>query len=292
MLEYMFVLLFGYIARMLPLSLALSVGSALGDFVFYGVRVRRKIVLKNLRTAFDAEKSEEEIRRIARATYRNLGRILVEVSRFPVLRRQNGLTEQVRIAHPEVMERMKRKGKGVVLVSGHFGNWEMLGATVARWGEFNVLALTQKNRRVDRLLNDYRGSMGVRPIPLGASVKVILQTLNRGEWVGFLSDQDAGQEGMFVDFFGVPSSTPPGPAAVALKRKIPLVMALIVREKGGRHRAVFEQIWDGEEQGQTVWSLTQAYTKRLESYIRKHPDHWFWLHRRWKSTDFLKDKRL
>ncbi|MCK4427671.1 MAG: lysophospholipid acyltransferase family protein [candidate division Zixibacteria bacterium] len=122
---------------------------------------------------------------------------------------------------------------------------------------------------------------------MGAAAKGIIKALRNNRFVAMLSDQDAGNDGTVVDFFNRPASTPKGPAAFALKMNAPIIMGFIIRESREKQKVVIEKpifIDKSKNKEDNIQSLTQAYTSVLEEYIRKYPDHWFWPHRRWKST--------
>ena len=285
--EYLLLVAFSRLVCALPLEAALTLGRALGIFIGRVVRYRRKVALENLRRAFGTEKDEAELRRILRGVYRHFGQMIVEFCRFPVLSGR-WIERLVTMEHPEILEEAAQRGKGVMLVSGHFGNWEMMGAAIAHKGHrVRALVANQRNTAVGDLMDRLRRCVQVDPIRVGISLKNILRALERGEFVAIVSDQNAGRRGVFVDFFGRPTSTPQGPAAIFLKRNVPMVLAFDIREKGGRHRVVLERFAapdtfpPGEE---SLRAVTQLYTKRLEYYIRRYPEQWLWLHRRWKCS--------
>jgi KDO2-lipid IV(A) lauroyltransferase len=155
-----------------------------------------------------------------------------------------------------------------------------------------VLVARQRNRLVDNLINSYRLSVNVNPIPVGVSTKSILRILRGGGVVGILADQNSRGKGVFVNFMGRPASTPRGPAAIALRMKIPALMVFDIR-CGSRHRILFEELdipTDLRDDEEGIILFTQAYTEVLERYIRHYPDHWFWMHRRWKTRPGSADK--
>ena len=293
-LEYLFFRYLGALVRGLPLRAALALGATLGTIAFRIVRVRREIALENLRRAFERERGEREIRRIAAELYRNMGRSLVEFLRFPLLT-PTRVRELVSFVHPERLDRVARSGRGAILLTGHFGNWELMASAIAyRTRPYGVLVAPLKNRPVDELASSYRRAGRVFPIPTGTSVRELLRRLRRGEFVGIVADQDAGKDGLFVEFFGRPASTPQGPALLALRENLPILMAFIVRERKGRHRVFLEplpaELWrDGGPEG--VRRMTECYTRVLESYVRRYPDHWFWVHRRWKTRPGWETRR-
>jgi len=286
-LEYLLLVGFSRFVCALPLGAALTLGRALGVFIGRVVRYRRKVALENLRRAFGTEKDEAERRRILRGVYRHFGQMIVEFCRFPVLSGRQ-IERCVAMENPDVLEEAAKGRQGTVLISGHFGNWEMMAAAIVHKGyPMRVLVANQKNAAVGDLMDRFRRCVGVEPIRVGRSVKNVLRALERGEFVGIISDQNAGRRGIFVDFFGRPTSTPQGPAAIALKRNVPMVLMFALREKEGRHRVIFERFPDPDQfppGAEGIRAATQLYTRRLEHYIRCHPEQWLWLHRRWKCS--------
>ena len=286
-LEYLFLRHLGTLAQALPLCISLALGATLGSIVFHILRIRRRVALRNLRLAFRNALSEREIRRIAIRLYRNIGRSLVELLRFPLLTPER-VRKLVAFDHVERLDRVTRSGKGAILLTGHFGNWELMASAIAhRTRPFGVLVAPLKNRPIDDLAHVYRRAGRLLPIPTGTSVRKLLRRLRRGEFVGLVADQDAGRDGLFVEFFGRPASTAQGPALLAHRENLPILMSFIVREPGGRHRVFFEpvpdELSDDPSSPKAIRRITEYYTHMLESYVRRYPDHWFWVHRRWKT---------
>jgi len=179
-------------------------------------------------------------------------------------------------------------GRGAVVASGHIGNWEVAGAAVASRGiQTDVVARGQRNRLFDEDINGTRRNFGLRVVPQSSATKGILRALRQGRVAGLVSDQDAGANGLFVDFFGWPASTARGPALFAVRTGAPLYLGLFVREPGFPQRYVgtFELI-ETERTGDRdadVEALVAAYTRKLEEAVRRHPEQYFWYHRRWKT---------
>jgi len=285
--EYGITYLLGTILRILPFGLALSFGSFLGFLAFDVFRVRRKVTLINLKNSLGDQKNIEELGKIGRRAYRNIGKSLVEYSLFPSLNKKK-ISRMVEFEGAENFDQALRKGKGAIVVAGHFGSWELMGAATSQRGyPVDFLVGEQHNVLVDNLMNDYRKSVGIGIIKMGAAAKGIIKALKNNRFVAMLSDQDAGNDGTVVDFFNRPASTPKGPAAFALKMNAPIIMAFIIRENKDKQKVVIEKpifIDRSKNKEDDIQSLTQAYTSVLEDYVRKYPDHWFWPHRRWKST--------
>jgi KDO2-lipid IV(A) lauroyltransferase len=220
---------------------------------------------------------------IGRRCYENLGRGLVEYLRFPLLTREF-VQEAVGAVGRENLDRALARGKGVLAITGHFGDWELMGAAFSLMGyPIHFLVGEQHNQRVDDTMNAYRQMAGIGIIPMGVAMRKVLATLRKGEIVAMLSDQDAHEEGVFVPFLGRPASTAKGPAAFALKTGAAVTPVFIVRkENGWQHTVYIEEPIIPDEQS-TIYSITNSYTNYLEQYIKRNPDHWFWPHRRWKT---------
>jgi len=249
------------------------------------LRFRREVVLENLRVTFP-EKSESERLVIAANTYRNLAMSLVEYARLPVTSMEE-MTETIEIEGREVLDRALAGAKGAVLVTGHFGSWELMGAYLTGLGyPVSFLVGEQKNKAVDDLMNQLRRTKGIGIIKMGATLRRVIEALKKNQFVAMLSDQDAGSHGVFVDFLARRASTPFGPASFALRTGAALVTGFILRQDLSQHRVILEEVIVPSPSGdrnRDLTSLTQAYTGVLEKYVRERPDHWLWLHRRWKT---------
>jgi KDO2-lipid IV(A) lauroyltransferase len=291
-LEYQGVLFLFFLAQTLPLAMVLVLGRMLGKFTFSILRIRRRVALENLAQAFP-EKTAAELKRIARRSYENFGTMMLEYLRLPKLSAAE-LRQRIRFAMPQERnpyEQALALGKGAICMTGHFGNWEYMGALLATLNYPMVyLYQEQNNPHVDALIHDTRTRMNMPSIPRGAALRGILKALREKKFVAILADQDAGSNGIFVDFLGRPASTGRGPAAFVLKTAAPLVFCVAIREPNGRHRVEAELLtFDFSKNGASISEeeklrfVTAAWTKVLEKYIRQYPDHWFWMHRRWKT---------
>lgn len=284
-IEYWITYLVGAFARIIPYRLALALGSFLGWLAFDVLRMRRKVTLINLGNSLG--KGKDGLAKIGRRAYQNIGKSMVEYSLFPSLDKEK-ILRMVEFEGTENFDEALRKGKGAVLVAGHFGSWELMGAATRQKGyPVDFLVGEQHNLLIDDLMNDYRRSVGIGIIKMGAAAKGIIRALKNNRFVAMLSDQDAGSDGTVVEFFNRPASTPKGPAAFALKMDAPVIMAFIIRENQKKQRIIIEKpifVEKTSDKENDIQRLTQAYTRVLEEYIRKYPEHWFWPHRRWKST--------
>ncbi len=273
----------------LPLHVMLALGAGLGRFTFGVLRIRRSVTLDNLRQAFP-EKSEAEILAIARRNYENFGMMMLEYLRLPKIS-ESELAEAVAFRgaeHAATWEQAMRDGKGAVCMTGHFGNWEYMGAMVARRFPMAFLYQPQNNPYVDALIRRTREKASMHSIPRN-SLRDILKALRQKKFVAILADQDAGRSGVFVNFMGRPSATAQGPAAFVLKTGAPILFVASLRQPGGRHLVESEALYFDDlpahwSEDEKLRHITQRWSEVLEKQVRRHPDHWFWMHRRWKTT--------
>jgi len=278
-------LIYPFVARLLirliggltPES-GLRIGKTLGDLLWRFDRKGREIALRNLSSSFPG-RSSGEIRKIARLCYRNIGMNIAEFGRFSSLTRSE-LMRMVRLEGRENLDRALSLGKGVLLLTAHFGNWELLGAALAAHGyKVNAIVRELRVKRLDRIVNSLRSAVGFRPFPRERGLKSALLSLKRNQILALLADIDTRSEGVFVDFFGRPAYTPVGPVLISMKTGAPIVPAFIARE-GKRHR-----IFIGEPVRPTgdVRADTQRLTGMVEGFIRRYPHQWIWMHRRWRE---------
>ncbi|MBI3252955.1 MAG: mitochondrial fission ELM1 family protein [Candidatus Omnitrophica bacterium] len=276
-----------FLLGLLPLGAALAAGRGIGSAVYFFSK-RRRIIRKNLRAAFAGEKSPRELRAIARGSVQNLVMAAVEVLRFPEMDARY-LEEHVRITGIEKFENALAKGRGIIFLTGHFGNWELLSVLSGLKGyPLAALARSQKHPRSDEYLNRLRTSKGTRVIRKGMPVREILRALEAGQIVGMVGDQDAGRTGTFVRFFGRLSSSPAGAAAFAMRTGAAIFPIFVFREKNTNHCVEIEEplvLPDASvPPAEAERVILQQFADLLETKIRKSPSQWLWAHRRWKST--------
>lgn len=284
LIEYLFLLIFCFILRNLPLKVSFLIIDIIANIAFFVFRIRKKVVIENLKIAFGKTKNLKEIYKLAYQVYVNFGRTVVEI----ILLNKYSFTKLkkiVKIHNKEILDRILSKGKGIVIVSGHLGNWELTGISLLAFGyPVNFVVGEQKNKFVDNLLNSWRKNNGVSLIPRDKAMREVLKKLRNNELVAILSDQSA-INGVSVNFFGKLASTPAGAARFALKADAGLVCAVgIPDEKRKIHNLFIEEIkfdYTGKKE-EDVFLLTEAFTKKLEEYISRYPQHYFWFHRRWK----------
>lgn len=258
-----------------------------GDLIYSILKIRRSLVERNLAAAFP-EKSQAEIDRIARQVYRNMAENVVEVLRLPLIRTPEDAALLVDVDARDFHAKTRDLNKGAVLVSAHYGNWELLGMAFGLLvSPMTVVVKRLKNREIDRQINLWRAMRGNTVVYKRKALREGLRALRSGGVMSILADQSDPQGGFFMDFLGRRTSVFLGPAFLALKTGVPLFVGISRKIGGGRYRVEFEEI-DYSDLGNgkaDVEELSRRYTRALEGYIRKYPEEWFWLHDRWKRTD-------
>lgn len=268
-----------------PLSFAQKIGQLLAVLIYYFVPIRKKHVIKELSISFP-EKSKSEIKHIAKNTYKMFIKTVIDMAFFPKL--SDRTIENMMVYENEnIVNEALARGKGMIFMSAHFGNWELTALAFSKSRPMSVMVAKQSNPFVDKMINDIRTKKGFKAIDKDDKMafRHILKTLRANETIAFLADQDAGRQGVFVPFFGRLASTPKGPALFAIKAGAPIVVALGVRQPDQKikvrlHEIPFPNSGDMEKD---IEIINTQYSKLLESAVRENPDHWFWFHRKWKT---------
>lgn len=286
-IEYVVVKVLVFFINRLPLKIALRFGDVIGFLAFSVLRMRRYVTLTNLKRSFGDKYTDRQYQKIGLKSYINFARSMIEYGMFPRLIKRD-LSLNIKIVIDKPCREYLEKGGGVVMISGHFGSWELMGAYFAQMGwPVDFLVGVQHNLLVNRLMNKHREMFGIGLIEIGVAARGVIKAVKKGRAVAMLSDQDAGGNGVVVDFLGRPASTPKGPAAFALKTGCPIIIGSIIRNGLDKHIIYVEGLITIQKTGikeEDIRRLTQAYTDVIEQYVTKYPDHWFWAHRRWKTT--------
>jgi KDO2-lipid IV(A) lauroyltransferase len=251
--------------------IVLALGAALGVLA-YRLGIRRAVALEGLSRAFPGRTAAEH-RVLARAAYAQLGRSLAEIFVS---------APAVRFEGWEIYQKARAQGRGVVCAIAHFGNFELLARAAHQRGE----SVTLIGRRLRGVFNRWLvEGRGIRTLPDRGTSAAAVAALRRGEVLAIAVDQNMRpSRGIFVDFFGEQASTTPAAAVFALRAGAPLIAAFPVRQPDGSHLAFVRGPFTTERRGhQAVLDLTQQLTRAVEQAVREHPDHWFWVHRRWKT---------
>ncbi len=269
----------------LPRRRALSVGGWIGGLAYLAARGPRRRALSNLALAYGEAQPRRQTRRLGRTVFRELGRNVVDVARLSRVTAEN-VDVLVRADGLSHLESAYGDGKGVVAVSAHLGNFELMGAYLALKGfAVTVVAAPLYDARLDALLLENRVRSGLEVVPRDRATTAILRALRKGHVVGLLVDQDTRGAGVAVPFFGHPARTPTGPAVLADRTGAPIVPMAIRRLPDDTHLlTVRPPIRPAGRTSEDVEKTTRAYTRELERFIRKAPTQWVWMHDRWKAS--------
>jgi KDO2-lipid IV(A) lauroyltransferase len=271
----------------LPRSPANHASRALGRIAFRLARRQRNAGLRNLRMVLP-ELSEAERERILRGCFDNLGRLLVEFTHFPQLNKGNISQFVIHDGLENYLEGVRR-GRGVIFMTAHFGAWELSSFAHSVHGyPLKFVVRPIDNPRVEALISHYRTLSGNIPIQRKSAARDILKALRENEAVGILFDQNTTRsEGVFADFFGIPAATTPAIATFALRTGAAVVPGFLIWDESlGKHRLRLDppvELIDTGDLSKDVIENTRLFNKILEGYIRKYPDQWLWIHRRWKT---------
>jgi len=284
-LEYFLFLLFSLIFRLLGLNTSRKLSGFLTFIFYYLIPIRKKTVLENLTNAFP-EYDEKKIQNIAYNAYKSFLTAFIEILYLPKISRQE-LETAVDCPNKDLIEIKFKEEKGVILLSAHFGNWEYVAASVALQLNlpFSVVVKPQRNPYVSDWMNNVRTRWNNDIVSLGLSIRKIYQTLKEKKIVAMVADQRGPQESIKVEFFGRKVSVHVGPVVLALKTGAPILYGIPVRQKNNNYKIVMHEISKDnlpEDDEEKIIELSQRHTAYLESFIRKHPEQWLWMHKRWK----------
>lgn len=283
MLYHVVKFLSGFIG-LLPPSLRRGIGNLIGSLCWPLVSAkRRKMAIDNICRSLGVD--EHQAYMLAKASAVRFGPMFMEVLSMPQLTKDN-IGKHVLLSGREHLEAALKLGRGAVLATAHSGNWEMLGAALAMHG-FPLVAVVQRqtNYAMDKFINEYRNNAGMH-VTYKQGVREMVKLLSAGKIIGLLMDQDNHKDGVFVEFFSRPASTPQGAAALGRLNNAPIVPAFITQNPDGTHTAIIHpavMVEKTADRDHDIYVTTQRLTQIIESHIRKYPHEWFWLHNRWKT---------
>ncbi len=285
-IEYLLFRFFRFIVLNLSLKNAQQLGLKLSNIFFIILTRRKQIAVDNLRQAFP-EKSDSDILMIAKKAFQNFGITIAELLWSPRLT-PDLIDQLVKYKNLDLLFNRYKEGKGVLMLSGHFGNWELFALATGFVSKIpcTIIVKTQTNLLVDKIINEHRTLFGNKVVPMELAVGKILGSLSKGGVVAMIADQSAPKESVFVNFFGKQVATFQGPALFGLRTGAAMLMGIIIRKPDFSYDAIIEEINTSdltEYNEANVYELTQRHTAVLEKYIRMYPEQWMWTHRRWKN---------
>jgi KDO2-lipid IV(A) lauroyltransferase len=285
-IEYLIVRTLIAIVRVMPDALLREVGRTLGLAFHTFDRAHRRIAQRNLERAFPMRPAAER-RAIARGTFEHFGRLLLELLKFSTLSSE-GMLARVEFDGEERVRLAYAQGRGVLFFTGHFGFWEIHAiAHALRFEPIGVLARALDNKRLNGVLEDIRQRTGNTVIYRQGTIRRVMRMLHMRHGVALLIDQHIqSRDAIYVDFFDRPAATTTALAALALRTGAPVVPVFALPLGAGRYRMIYEHPVEPPraESDQAIREFTQRCTDVLEMYVRRHPDLWLWMHRRWRDA--------
>lgn len=273
-----------FISLCLPLKAGYWLAGLLSKMHYLILRSDRLNVRNNLKIIFP-QKSAAQIRAIEKKMFKNFAKYLVDFFRFSKLDKEY-IKKNIKIENKHYFDEALLKGRGVIVLSAHLGNWELGGVVIAASGyPFWVVVLPHKHKYVDNFFNRQRLDKGVNVIPLGRAVRQSLSVLQENKLLGLVGDRDFTQRGAIIDFFGKPTYFPVGPAAFALKTGSPIVPGFMVRNSDDTFTLKMEKPInapaEGKNREEDIAGLIRHYKVIIEDYIKKYPEQWYMFRKFW-----------
>ncbi len=292
-----FLLFLGYISKLLNIKFRAKFGIIIGEVLRIIGPQRKFITFQNISNAFP-DKPYDWKKSIVKQSYRNLGITLVELLAMEKIFRTN-INDYIKYENKELIDELYARGKGLILLSGHFGNWELLAFSAGLFSkaDITIIVKPQKNYIADNYLNKLRALGGNETVSMYQSARTIVKVLREGKALALLADQSATEDkDIYVDFFGIPAATFETPAVLALKFRSPIIIGFAIRQKDLTYKVKLTEIpfndLNDDEEGKI--ELTRRHVAKLEEAIRNNPGLWTWQHRRWKHTikDYEKENQF
>lgn len=249
------------------------------------IKIRRKYVIATLINQLEI--SEKQAVKLAKNIYRNFLLNSIEMSGLKYITEEQ-LVNKIDIEGLENLQEALGRNCGVIIVSGHFGLWEFVPSWLALNGfPTTIVVRRQNNIEVDKWMEEMREAHGPKTTDSGYGLRGILRALRKGHILALMVDQDNGKQGIFVRFINKWASAPVGPAQIALRTKSPIVPLAMLPNYDGKHlikvfKPIYPEDYKNDFEGQSL--MSQEYTKIIEELVRRYPEQWFWLHRRWKTS--------
>ena len=274
------------VVRFIPRQSAMTLTTAIAAVYYRLSKKQRDYTICHLKLAYGNEKTDQEIRRIAKGVYRHFAVALVDVIRIPNFMKE-GINTYIRTENTDILKKAQNDGKGAIILTGHFGNWELMGAWMAQNNhDIRVVGAPIVNPWLDRLVVNMRNQAGYKNISRGQGTREILRALKQGALLGMLIDQDISDiNGVFVDFFRKKAHTAIGPLILAARYGVPIIPMFMHLNKDLTYQVTCYppiQLVDTGNPKADLIANTQKCSDIYEAVIRQRPEQWAWFHRRWR----------
>lgn len=272
--------------RLLPYRCSKAIVVWLFSSVGYGLGIRRDVAEKQLRAVYP-QWDESKIKSVLKDVYRQMALNIID----EYLVSDDDLLKKSEIKGKEHLDNALKEGRGVILATAHFGNWEAARVLPMVGVPLSVIVKRQRNRLFDDYTNRIRTRSGLRIIDMKRGLKGMMGDLKENRVVAILADQNAGKNGLIMDFLGFPASHWKGVAKISLRYQIPIVPGFVVRNADDSltfefHEPIIEHRLSDEEENYVL--VLEKVNQHIESYIHEYPSQWFWVHKRWKHAhDFF-----
>jgi KDO2-lipid IV(A) lauroyltransferase len=284
-IEYILFLSFSKLFKIIGLNFSRKFSFFIAVVFYYLIPIRKNTVLENLRNAFPGY-DEKRIKGIAFGNFKSFAITFTEIL-YMTWMKEEDIKKQVDCVNMDLIKKKYEENKGVILLSAHFGNWEYVAASVAAQLSipFSVVIKPQRNPSVTDWMNRARTKWNNQIVQLGISIRYTYQTLKDKKIVAMVADQRGSEESTKINFFGRTTSVHTGPAVLALKTGAPILYGIPVRQSDYCYKTVMIEISTDnlpDSQDEKIKEISQRHMTYLEGYIRKYPEQWLWMHKRWK----------
>jgi len=284
-IEYIIFIAFSYVFKLCGFKLSGKFSSLLAVIFFYLIPIQKKTTIENLTNAFPGY-SPKKIKQIAFGSYKSFAITLIEILSIPWMSKED-IINSVKCSNINLVKEKYIENHGVILLTAHYGNWEFMALSIALQAgiPLSIVVKDQRNAYVSDWLNRMRCKWGNKVVLLGISIRQIYKELKNKNVVAMVADQRGPFDGVRVNFFNRRTSVYSGPAVLALKTNAPILYAIPVRQPDASYSCEFFEIKTNDLLGareDQIVELNQRMFNFLESYIRRHPEQWLWMHKRWK----------
>ena len=277
----------GYlVANILPLKFAYSLSKRISDIQYILAKRDREAVIQNL--SIVTKKDARECQALARKVFRNFGLYLVDFFRMPNFN-QDDLKKRVKVEGIENIDGVLKQGRGGIILTCHIGNWEMGGVVMAMLGyDMSAVALNHKYKNINDFFIKQREKKGLKVIPVSHVMKRCISALRGKGLLALVGDRDFTNNGMMMNFFGMPTSIPKGPAMFALKTDSPIILGVFVRRDCFNYSLIFGSPIDLKEipthdKDKMIKEASEKFVKNMEEYIRAYPEQWLIFRKFWET---------
>lgn len=276
-----------FLALRLPVRVSYAAACALAD-IFSAVSHRdRDAVIDNIRTVAAGNADEKKIKRMARQVFRNFAKYLVDFFRFS-LYDEKYVKRSVGVEGLDNIDKARARGKGVIALSAHIGNWELGGHVLSMLRQpLYAVVMTHRNRKINDFFSKQRTFSGMKPIEIGMGLRSCYNALKSNGLLAVLGDRDFSKKGIYIDFFGKPALIPKGPAVLSYRTGAVIVPTFMIRQEDDTFRFFFEEPIIPEEGGAeeaAIERLARKYSQVIESYVRRYPAQWYMFRRVWNEA--------